>query len=263
MTRLLLFFVSAMLIAAALPCSAGKRTRVAKRRIPKPARVESTELKKPKTIKHVVANAFGVDTISESPVDTVPIPEVCPEESMPTAVAPAVELIGSDIDGETAILGTSAISADIMYEFVRAQNADFNREIAEAFYNVGLRYGIRGDIALCQAILETGWFKFSNGTAVRPEQHNYCGLGVIKRGNKGHSFDSVELGVTAQIQHLYAYACTGKLPSGEKLIDPRFNLVSRGVAPTWQGLSNKWAANPKYCEHILNLYSQMSDFASR
>ena len=74
---------------------------------------------------------------------------------------------------------------------------DFDRDVAETFYTVGERYGIRGDIALCQAIIETGWFRFDNGTAVKPDSHNYCGLGVRKRGDKGCKFDSVEEGITA------------------------------------------------------------------
>lgn len=166
----------------------------------------------------------------------------------------------SSLGVRTPITGESQIDVDQMYRFVAARNPDFPREIAEAFFKIGRRYGIRGDIALCQAILETGWFRFTGGTAVTMSQNNFCGLGVTQLGLKGHSFPTVEQGVTAQIQHLYAYACTDPLPKGEKLIDPRFSRVMRGIAPTWADLNRRWAANDHYAERIMGIYADMEKF---
>ncbi len=157
-----------------------------------------------------------------------------------------------------SILGEAMVLPEDMCEFVRQHNPDFSMEIAEAYYEIGSRYGIRGDVALCQAIIETGWFKFRDGTAVTPDQYNFCGLGVTRLGVKGNAFSSIQEGVTAQIQHLYAYATRSSLPDGEELVDARFKLVSRGCAPTWEGLSGRWAANKSYGKDILNLYSKMS-----
>lgn len=190
------------------------------------------------------------------PVDTIAIPDdiVFETEILEREQETATESI------HTAILGDTRLKVEQMYAFVLSRNPDFPREIAEAFYKVGKRYGIRGDIALCQAILETGWFTFTGGTAVTLEQNNFCGLGVTKLGMKGHAFKTVEEGVTAQIQHLYAYACKKELPKGEKLIDPRFSLVRRGIAPTWADLNRRWAANSHYADRIMKLYSQMANF---
>lgn len=157
-----------------------------------------------------------------------------------------------------SILGEAMVLPEDMCEFVRQHNPDFSMEIAEAYYEIGSRYGIRGDVALCQAIIETGWFKFRDGTAVTPDQYNFCGLGVTRLGVKGNAFSSIQEGVTAQIQHLYAYATRRSLPDGEELVDARFKLVTRGCAPTWEGLSGRWAANKSYGKDILNLYSKMS-----
>lgn len=156
------------------------------------------------------------------------------------------------------ILGEPEILPEDMCEFVRQHNPNFSLEIAEAYFEIGSRYGIRGDVALCQAIIETGWFKFCDGTAVTPDQYNFCGLGVTRLGVKGHAFSSIQEGVTAQIQHLYAYATRSKLPDGEELVDARFSLVSRGCAPTWEGLGGRWAARKSYGKDILNLYDKMS-----
>lgn len=156
-----------------------------------------------------------------------------------------------------SIFGPTEVSADRMWAFVAAVNPDFSPTIARAFYDIGRRYGIRGDVALCQAVIETGWFRFTGGTAVTPDQHNYCGLGVTKLGMKGHAFDSIEEGVTAQIQHLYAYACHSPLPKGERIVDPRFKLVRRGVASTWLDLNRRWAANDHYGESIIALFGRL------
>lgn len=151
----------------------------------------------------------------------------------------------------TPILGTQQATVDRMYEFVKSKNSSFDREIAEQFIAVGKIYGIRGDIALCQSIIETGWFKFDDGTAVTPDQHNYCGLGVTSLGKKGESFATIKAGVTAQIQHLYAYACTKAIPSGETLLDNRFKYVTRGSAPNWEDLGGKWSSVSTYGTQIV------------
>lgn len=159
--------------------------------------------------------------------------------------------------GRTPIRGDNSVEAEQMYQFVAAHNPDFDPAVAEAFFTVGQKYGIRGDIALCQAIIETGWFRFDNGTAVTPDRHNYCGLGVSRRGDVGCSFETVEQGVTAMIQHLYAYSCRKPLPKGEELIDPRFRYVERGSAQTWEALAGRWAANLNYGQKILSIYNKM------
>ncbi|MDE6378389.1 MAG: glucosaminidase domain-containing protein [Duncaniella sp.] len=157
----------------------------------------------------------------------------------------------------TPIRGTQEADAETMFRFVAERNPAFDRSIAEAFHEVGETYGIRGDIALCQAIIETGWFRFDNGTAVSADAHNYCGLGVHTRGEKGCSFATLREGVTAMIQHLYAYSCQDPLPEGETVTDPRFKFVRRGSAPTWESLSGKWAMNENYGNNILRLYARL------
>ncbi|MCL2771958.1 MAG: glucosaminidase domain-containing protein [Oscillospiraceae bacterium] len=144
--------------------------------------------------------------------------------------------------------------------FVQRNNPTFNREIAMQFEKQGRIYGIRGDVALCQSIKETGWFKYI-GSAVTPDQNNFCGMGVTSLGVKGNSFTTIELGVKAQIQHLFAYACKDILPVGELIVDPRFGYVARGIAPNWVDLSNRWAMTATYGQDILKLYDDLYNFA--
>lgn len=166
-------------------------------------------------------------------------------------------------DTSLTIMGESRVDADAMYDFVLHHNAAFDREIARQYYEVGRLYGIRGDVALCQAIIETGWFKFGGGTAVVAEQYNYCGLGVTSKGLKGAGFNSVREGVAAHLQHLYAYATDAPLPEGEGLVDPRFTYVRRASATTWGGLDMKWAMNRRYAASIISLYKKLLDNAGK
>ena len=123
---------------------------------------------------------------------------------------------------------------------VLVNNKSFDVSIAKAFFALAPKYNIDPLMAISQAILETGWFKFQ-GSSVSASQHNYCGLGATGGGVAGASFASIEDGVTAQLQHLFAYGCKTALASNDKVIDPRFNLVTRGVAVYWQQLAGRWA----------------------
>ena len=172
------------------------------------------------------------------------------------------DIMGDDteIDQDTgyeSIMGKSVLTADQLYNYIKKNNPDFNYVIAYAFIKLGNIYGIRGDIACCQSIVETGWFKFI-GSSVSPSQNNFCGLGATGNGAPGCKFETVEIGVEAQLQHLYAYACTQDVPSGRTMYDPRFKYVTRGIAPRWVDLNNRWCTGPDYGEKILSIYKQIS-----
>ena len=155
------------------------------------------------------------------------------------------------------ITGKSILTAREITAFIQKKNPTFDPAIAEAFLKVGKEYNVRGDIAICQSILETGWFKF-NGTKVTPDQNNFCGMGVTGAGAKGNSFPTIEIGVTAQIQHLYGYAVETPFPEGVTIHSPRLKYVTRGSAnDTWIGLNMKWAMNDEYGQKILTIYSDM------
>ena len=168
-----------------------------------------------------------------------------------------------NIAGATNILGTPQISTDQMYQFVKSKNPgwSFSYEIAKQYHDQGVKWGIRGDVALAQACVETGWFRYTGGTAVTPDDHNYCGLGVTTLGYKGCQFGSIATGVSAHLQHLWAYATTAGLPSGWTLVDPRFNYVRRGCATTFENLGyGHWAAAGGYGSSIMSIYNEMKNF---
>lgn len=163
----------------------------------------------------------------------------------------------------TLIRGSSVISPDVIAAFIRRRNASFNGAIAGALVRQGKVYGVRGDIACCQSIIETGWFRFDGGTAVTLEQNNFCGLGVTSLGVRGNSFATIDEGAEAQIQHLFAYAATDPLPGGRPIVSPRWHLVTRGIAPRWVDLNMRWAMSNDYGQKILAMYDDLTGFAAK
>ncbi|MEH6905659.1 N-acetylmuramoyl-L-alanine amidase [Neobacillus drentensis] len=157
--------------------------------------------------------------------------------------------------GLFTILGPTFLSPEQMDQFVKKVNPNAP-ELGQFYQTYGNYYGIRGDVAFAQAIHETDYFRFTG--VVNPGQNNYAGIGATGGDTRGASFKNEEDGVLAQLQHLYAYATTKPLPKQYPLVDPRFELVDRGSAPTWTALNGKWAVpGTTYGQIILNLYEQM------
>lgn len=141
------------------------------------------------------------------------------------------------------------------FKAIKKNNSEFDRNIAIAFFDKSPKYHMDPMMVISQSIIETGWFKFV-GSSVKPEQHNYSGLGATGGGNPGNTFETIEDGVTAQIQHLWAYSQTTEIPVDEDIIDQRFKYVARGCAPTWEELAGKWA-----CPGYDSRYSSLEDAA--
>ncbi|MBD5537679.1 MAG: N-acetylmuramoyl-L-alanine amidase [Lachnospiraceae bacterium] len=163
-------------------------------------------------------------------------------------------------DSLTAIMGKAKATAGQMASYLKKKNPSVAQSVLDMiplYLSEGEAEGVRGDIAFAQSCLETGNFTFSD-SAVTLEQNNFCGLGVTQRGKTGLSFDTPQLGIRAQVQHLKAYASTDALVN-EK-IDSRFRYVTRGCAPYAEWLGQKenpqrkgWAAGEKYGEKILSI----------
>ena len=173
---------------------------------------------------------------------------------------------GSGTDSLTAIMGKAVATAEQMKSYLKKKNPAVAQSVLDMiplYLSEGEAEGMRGDIAFAQSCLETGNFTFS-GSAVTLSQNNFCGLGVTQRGNTGLSFDTPQLGIRAQVQHLKAYASTDALVN-EK-IDSRFRYVTRGCAPYVEWLGQKenpqgkgWAAGEKYGEKILFILKAVMD----
>lgn len=162
----------------------------------------------------------------------------------------------------TAIMGNAVLGADQLAAFLLAKNSapKLNgvdaAKLAQLYIAEGKTEGVRGDLAFCQSCLETGYWKF-NGD-VKPEQNNFSGIGATGGGASGASFPDAQTGVRAQIQHLKAYASKDALKN--PCVDPRYNLVTKGIAPTIEGLSGRWATDSGYGAKILSIYKEAAAF---
>ena len=202
----------------------------------------------------------------------------------PTPTPSAKNVYDLDFPIKTKIVDSDVVQTEGINEedctqaivAITKNNPDFDVNIAKAFFLLADEYHINPMMAISQSVLETGWFKY-NGSAVKPEHHNYCGLGVTSNGIEGGKFDTIENGVRAQLQHLYAYGCKDALPDGETtIVDPRFKYVTRGIATYWQQLAGRWAvpgydkntystpeaamaAENTYGQKILNICKQLEN----
>jgi N-acetylmuramoyl-L-alanine amidase len=163
------------------------------------------------------------------------------------------------------IMGASVLTAEQLAAFLIKHNPSPKincsaLELAELFISEGNIEGVRGDIAFMQSLHETGHFRY--GGQVLPEQNNFAGIGATNNSpvGKGAWFDTPQLGVRAQLQHLKAYA--SKEPLKQECVDPRFGLVTRGISPNWEDLNGRWAVpGPTYGQSILKLYGKAREFA--
>ncbi|MBQ7477236.1 MAG: tetratricopeptide repeat protein [Selenomonadaceae bacterium] len=165
---------------------------------------------------------------------------------------------------DITIFGEPVATQEQMVEFIRLRNPypKINctvEELVRYYYEEGAVEGIRPDIALCQAIKETGTWNY--GGDVTPDQNNYCGLGTTGGGVKGGYFATPQLGVRAHIQHLLVYTSTR--PTKLENVDPRYDHIVNnrrdvyGNVHTWVGLNGIWASpGHNYGQDILSLWQQ-------
>lgn len=164
---------------------------------------------------------------------------------------------------DISIYGDSVATKGQAVAVIKQYNPDVQlacsvEELVDLYWQEAEREGVRPDLALAQALVETGFFRY--GGDVDHNQNNFCGLGTTGNGVKGASFKTPEIGVRAHIQHLLAY--TQKKRPSTKIVDPRYELahnirLERGVVDTWYGLNGTWAMGSNYCEKIMVNYQRM------
>ena len=164
---------------------------------------------------------------------------------------------------DVPIFGEAVATQDQMINFINKRNPapKINctvKQLVHLYYLEADREGIRPDIAICQAIKETGTWGY--GGDVIPEQNNYCGLGTTGGGVKGEFFATPQLGVRAHIQHLLAYSSTRRptMP----IVDPRYGIVRQAYGSrtlgNWQDLNGRWAVPGRYYgQEILSMFKDI------
>ena len=174
------------------------------------------------------------------------------------------KIILRDNPNDITIFGEPVATQEQMVQFIlrRNPNPKINcsvEDLVRYYYEEGKLEGIRPDIAICQAIKETGTWNY--GGDVVPEQNNYCGLGTTGGGVKGGYFPTPQIGVRAHIQHLLVYTSTR--PTKLENVDPRYEHIVNnrrdvfGNIHTWVALNGVWAApGIGYGQDILALWQE-------
>jgi len=141
--------------------------------------------------------------------------------------------------------------------------------MAQLFIDEGAAENVRGDLAFCQSIHETGWFEF--GGYSQPGDNNFAGIGAFGDGSHYMKMTTAQDGVRAQIQHLRNYADAtsraGNL-AHPLVVRPFYDaaaydsFVYKGAAPNWTDLNGKWAVpGTTYGQNILRICSDIRAYS--
>ncbi|MGL4483376.1 MAG: glucosaminidase domain-containing protein, partial [Anaerovoracaceae bacterium] len=172
------------------------------------------------------------------------------------------------------IMGMSQVTVEKMVAYFEASGKPYPvfysslgidlKELAQIYYDISQKEGVRAEIAWVQMCYETGYLQF--GGAVRLEQFNFGGLGATGNGAEGYDFSAeygadangIRFGVAGHVQHLKCYASIDEViytkstdknsPDYNEPIDPRWSDALRGTAKTLEELSGKWAVGMDYGE---------------
>jgi hypothetical protein len=154
------------------------------------------------------------------------------------------------------IMGNGLTTEVQLIMFIKTQDSNMINtvpEIAKFYREESAIEGVNHDIAFSQMCLETNFLQF--GGTLKPEQNNFGGLGSLGGASESASFPTIQIGVRAHIQHLKAYASYE--PLVQDIVDPRFEFVTRGIAPFVQQLSGRWSDDSTYGDQILALLRRL------
>ncbi len=158
-------------------------------------------------------------------------------------------------DGTPSILGPSTLTVSVLRAWWnstgRGQPTRLGiaiEDLIALYLSEGDAEGVRGDMALAQAVLETGHFTNSDTS-----RHNYAGIAHYDGTSSGTPFASPIIGVRAQIQLLKKYA----LGNDASLTNPNVAPRAGASATTWGGLAGTWASATTYWTSLSSVYESM------
>lgn len=158
------------------------------------------------------------------------------------------------------IMGGGYTTEVQMIVFLKSENPDAPNqfpEIAKLYRREAMVEGVNYDVAFCQMCLETDFLKF--GGIVKPSDYNFAGLGTVGGSSEIAVFATAEEGVRAHIQHLKAYATHE--PIVQEIVDPRFDYITRGVAPSVFSLGGRWSDDLQYGDRIVALVRRLYEMS--
>jgi hypothetical protein len=169
--------------------------------------------------------------------------------------------LGTLTDGSPTIIGAATLTyAELLTWWESTDRAHPPRlgisidDVFSLYLAEGDAEGVRGDLALAQAIHETGWFT-SSDTAI----NNFAGIAHPTGAGSGQGFPEALTGIRAHIQLLKKYAEGNDVD----LVHPDVAPDAGAQADTWEQLAGSWAADEGYWTALSDLYTTMLDQAGR
>jgi hypothetical protein len=168
------------------------------------------------------------------------------------AESPGTKLAAA-IPASGAIMGKGQLDKNQLAAVLTTENkalkSDYARDFAQMYIQEAATEGVNHDVAFSQMCKETNYLKFDG--LVTKESNNFGGIGAISEQNRGVRFSSALIGVRAQIQHLKGYAT--REPLAQARVDPRYNTIYHGSAPSIYDLSGRWSSDVAYGENLRNV----------
>ena len=162
-------------------------------------------------------------------------------------------------DGTPSILGPSALTvAELRAWWTSTGRGQPPRlgiaigDLIALYLSEGDAEGVRGDLALAQAVLETGYFTNSD-TAI----NNFAGIAHYDGTASGSGFPDPIIGVRAQIQLLKKFALGNDASLANADVAPN----AGAAATTWGGLAGTWASDTNYWTSLRSVYESMRTYA--
>lgn len=132
---------------------------------------------------------------------------------------------------------------------------DFVEVTIPTIYNKCLEVDFNPLFAIAQSTKETGWGHFRG--QVKKEQNNVCGLSDDVNGGF-HSFESIEGGVDAFIEHLCLYMGYEGYPL-DNPIDPKHYSYLYNSANTYLKVCKEWTREHSYVEYYTRVMEMMEE----
>ncbi|MDR2738018.1 MAG: glucosaminidase domain-containing protein [Puniceicoccales bacterium] len=144
--------------------------------------------------------------------------------------------------GKYRIMGSGVASEKTMFDYVKRYNPQISDQklkyIIKTYVWESRYEGVNHDVAFANMCHETNFLKF--GGSIDERQNNFNGLGTMSH-DVWAWFYTMRDGIRAHVQHLKAYG--SRLPLNNERVDPRFDIVERGVSKDIYGLGGHWAPN--------------------
>jgi hypothetical protein len=158
----------------------------------------------------------------------------------------------------TPIIGEATRSVALLNEWLKEKGCP---QYAGLYATAARAYGVRWDLAIFQACLETGFWKF--GGDVKVTQNNFAGIGARGGGDPGDSFPSPAAGIEAQIQNLALRA--GVNVPIDQILSPyvrkNYEFIKARNTKNWEDLAGTWAADINYWKKIAVIAADFDSWA--